>query len=376
MAAARAGGGRIAPRRTPAEEAKDIIAQARERARAAAMGGRDALTMGYGDNLMAAVGALGGTGGWQGYRQRYNANLAREQAQDRYDAEHYRFSRGAGELAGTAAQFVALGPAGATAARLAGLGKAVKVAKRIEQVSPLIRREIAVLGGAGAAAGVGGQAVSDAARRRPGTVGDYLGAGLGGVVDVAASLKLGAGRGGMAGAGATSVLQDVLNGRVRSVDDGLRSIDDATRAATGGGVFGAVAGRAGRNYPRHMTSHQKGLLGEELSKVRTLVRGDSTLPLPKKERVRLNNGKAIIPDLKTKAGDYVESKFGPYARLTNNQLYAHRQGLPNFRIDHFLPDDLALAAGAPMSILGSHFSQDTEEDELYQRDSLRPVSRY
>lgn len=79
-----------------------------------------------------------------------------ERARDQYDVLHYRPARTVGQIAGVGAQIALSGP-------LEGM---VAGGARIKQATPLIAREIAMLSGIGGAAGVGGQAVSDIARRR------------------------------------------------------------------------------------------------------------------------------------------------------------------------------------------------------------------
>ena len=299
---------------------------------AGARGAGDALTFGLADNASAGVRALL-DGGLDGAAQRYQSNMDEERAQDRYDEAHYGGARTAGQVAGTVAQIAALGP-------MDGL---VAGGVRLAETAPMIAREAAVLGGGGGALGVGNQALSDFQARRLGTLGDYAGAGAGGAFDALASAKFGPGKGGAIGGAATSMLQDVFNGRNVSVSD-------ARRAALAGQVLGGTAGMAGRKLSDSLSILDKGRLGEDLSKVRTWARGDSTLPGAKRS-VRLADGRRTIPDSRTKAGELVESKFGRGADLTTNQRAAFHQPLSGFRVDHFLPADIGAIFGLPAGLL-------------------------
>jgi hypothetical protein len=217
-------------------------------------------------------------------------------------------------------------------------------ATRIPQATGLIAREIGVLGGIGGAAGVGGQALSDLAQHRLSTIGDYVGAALGGGVGGLASMV---GRGSYAGAaagGVTSLAQDALNGR-------LPSVDRARQAAIAGGAFGAVGGVLGRAWSNGLSNSAKEQLGEKFSRLRTWARGDETMPGPK-TREYLDDGGYTVPDQRTYSGDVVESKFGRSARLSRRQDQAYNQPLLNYRIDAALPQDVGVMVGLPASIYG------------------------
>jgi hypothetical protein len=267
--------------------------------------------------------------------------MSAEQAQDRYETMHYAAARTAGQFLGTGVQVAALGPA--EGLYVGGV--------RMAEATPLIAREIAVIGGAGGAAGVGGQALSDAARRKLSSIGDYAGAGLGGAVGGLASLGGRAGYAGAAGGAATSLAQDLFNGRALS-------LDRARGAAVMGGVLGAIGGAAGRRWSDGLDWRtEKGLLGEEFSRLRTWARGDKTLSGKKTAEV-LGNQKITIPDLRSvrngQQREIIESKFGKTAKLSKNQKYAHKTR-NDYRVDHSLPKDVGAITGFLPGLFGLHF---------------------
>jgi len=190
--------------------------------------------------------------------------------------------------------------------------------------------------------GIGGQAATDFSRGRPGSAGDYLGAGIGGLT---AALMIRNGRAryvGAANGSVTSLAQDALNDRALS-------IDRARKAAAVGAVVGSGSGLAGRIYSNSMKRAAKERLGENASLLRTWARGDKTLTT-KKTREYLPNRKYTYPDQRT-SRELVESKFGIAARLSRRQLEAS-QMLENYRVDHLLPEDIGLAISLLSSTLG------------------------
>lgn len=321
-----------APPRMPA--AKSLGQEASDQVLAGARGAQDAFTFGAGDHLYAGALALGDAARGADLRGAYEGRIAAERKRDRYDAEHYRTARAVGQVIGTGAQVAALGPA-------EGL---VAGGARIAEASP----EIAVLGGAGAAAGVGGQAISDVSRGKVGSVGDYVGAGLGGTVGALASRGGRAGYAGAAAGAATSLAQDLLNGRVPSVDK-------ARSAALAGGVMGTAGGMLGRSWSDELPIKAKELIGERFSRLRTWARGDETRVGPK-SREYLEEGGYTVPDQRTYRGstprDIVESKFGRKAALSRRQRQAYEQPLSNYRVDHSLPRDPGVLIGFPLAEYG------------------------
>ena len=305
---------------------------------AGARGAQDAFTFGLGDKLYAGARALDDVAHGADLFNSYGSRMDAERARDQYDVIHYRPARIAGQIVGTGAQIAVSGP-------LEGM---VAGGARLAQATPLIAREIAMLGGVGGAAGVGGQAISDMARRRVGSVGDYLGAGFGGAIGAFVSRAGRAGHAGAAAGAATSVAQDVAN-------FGLPSIDRARAAASAGGAFGLVGGVAGRAMSNALSRSTKGALGEDFSRVRTWARGDTTATGPK-SREYLDGGGWTFPDQRSYRGstlqNIIESKFGLKAALSKRQTQAFRQPLPKYRVDHALPQDVGGLIGFPIAQYG------------------------
>lgn len=317
---------------------KSLISSAADQVLAGARGAQDAITFGFGDNAYAGARAIVDAAQGQQFGAAYGRRKAVERDRDRYDAAHFGAARTSGKVLGTAAQIAALGPLEGMA-----LGGA-----RIAQATPLIAREVAVLGGVGGGAGVAGQAMSDVASGRIGSIGDYVGAGIGGTVGALASRSGNAGYAGAAGGVATSVAQDLAKLRVPSVDK-------ARDAALIGGGLGAAGGVAGRIWSDRLSRAFKERLGEDASRVRTWARGDRTATGPKK-REYLKGGGWTVPDQRTFRGgvpaDIVESKFGRSAILSRRQNQAYQQPIIGYRVDHTLPRDIGVLVGLPLAEFG------------------------
>jgi hypothetical protein len=323
---------------------------AREQLLAGARGAQDAFTFKLGDRAYAGVGAAHDALGGGDLRHAYHRRMDVERARDRYDETHYPVARTAGGVAGTGLQIAAFGPAE---------GLAVGGA-RLAEATPMVARELGALGGVGAAGGVGSQIVGDIARGRLGSGGDYLGAAVGGAVSAYA---LRSGRGAQAGAidgGVTSVAQDLANGRTPSATK-------ARQAALAGAVLGGIGGFAGRRYSNGLSRGDKAALGEEGSRLRTWSRGDQTLQ-GGKTREYLKGGGYTVPDQRTLRNgvpqDIVESKFGRASELSRRQKQAYREGLPNYRVDQFLPRDVGAAAGLGLTWFGDGLPYRNSESDF------------
>ncbi|OYU69293.1 MAG: hypothetical protein CFE28_04310 [Alphaproteobacteria bacterium PA2] len=309
---------------------------------AGARGAQDAFTFGLGDKVWAGGNAIGDAIQGKDLVRAYREREASERARDRYDEQHFRTARTAGQIAGTGAQILALGPA-------EGL---IAAGARMTEAAPLIARELAVIGAAGGASGIGGQAFSDLQSRNLGSLGDYAGAAFGGTTG---ALAVRSGMGGRAGAidgGVTSLAQDTFNRRLSA-----QSIDRAREAALVGGTLGALGGYAGRKWSSSQTIRDKGLLGEELSKLRSRARGQRIMTGDGARAPHDVPGGRTIPDhISTdRAGqraNVVEAKFGPTARLSTGQRAAYAGAVENYRVDHFLPQDLGAAFGLHMAQIG------------------------
>ena len=305
-----------------------------EQLRAGTSGAEDAFTFGLGDRAVAGTRALLDAAHGADLGRAFGSHMADERAQDQYDAAHYGVARNVGQVLGTGAQIAALGP-------LEGLVGGVA---RIPQATAFLARETAALGAVGGVIGVGGQAITDLARGRVSSAGDYGGAALGGAVGGVASRWLGAGHSGALGGVVTSLAQDRLNGR-------QFSFDRAHGAAILGGVMGAAGGRLGQRLSDDLPIAMKGQLGEDMSRARTWLRGDKVLAEAKRAEP-LEAGGYTIPDHLTQGGETVEAKFGPFARLSRRQLQAFDQPLSNYRVDHFLPRDFGAVVGFPAALGG------------------------
>ncbi|MFM8938447.1 MAG: hypothetical protein ACKOEY_00165 [Phenylobacterium sp.] len=312
---------------------------------AGARGASDAFTFGLGDHLGAGISAAGGAIQGRDFMSDYQEGMASAQAQDEEDWRLHPYARAAGGIAGTGASLVvasplALGRVAAGGVRMAALADA----PRLKAAAGLVGREVAGLTGLGALNGATGQAVLDQVLGRNSPLSDYAGAAFGGATGTAALLATLRPQASAALGGAiTSVSQDLLAGRPISFDEALQSA--GLSGATSGLVAPLVSTRVNRLRPS-----EKGKLGERLSEGRSHLRGDAPRE-GAKPRVPVGGGKVAIPDHQTQSGRYVEAKFGPSARLSDNQTKAFSLDLDGFRLDHFLPQDVGAATAAIASNL-------------------------
>jgi hypothetical protein len=310
----------------------------------------DSFTFGGGDYLTAALSAARGSTDFSDWRRRFQIEKSLEKARDEYDRAHHPRARLAGQVAGTGAQFLALGPldgalaGGVGLAKLAGVGRGYRLAR----TTAMKAHELGAIGAAGAGAGVGGQVVSDIRSGRPGSPGDYAAAGTGGLVDAVASPWVGPGKASALGGATTSALQDVFNGRPVSYEDAARS------AAVAGGI-GGVAGLGARGRTARLSPNAKGRVGERLSRVRTIANAD--YQLAGRDRL-LPSGALTKTDGETLRDITIESKLGRWAKLSRAQKEAMRVLGPKYRLDHFTPLDLGLFAGVPAGLFGHGLIRD------------------
>lgn len=315
------------------------LREAGGQSKAAIRGASDALTFGLGDPIAATIHATLQGGDPHGWRSRFDAQLAREKALDRYDAVHRPIARAAGQTAGTIAGLAVGG--GATAVpRLAGAAR-------------MTAAEAASWLAANGAVGVGAQAVGDLAAGRRTSGRDAIAAAAGGVAAGAAS-RLTPGRAAAVGGAVTAATQDLLNGRpvsLQGVANGVMS----------GRLVGGVAGRVGKDWSNGLSRAEKGRLGETLGAARSRVNGQPAGVLQKKERDYLKDASGAFVDPKLKywypdrraAELRYEDKFGYKADTSANQDLAALLHGPNFHLNHFIPDDIGRLIGVPAGTAAS-----------------------
>jgi hypothetical protein len=141
-----------------------------------------------------------------------------------------------------------------------------------------------------------------------------------------------------------------------------RDAFDATHrpiaVALGDGLGVAAMARAGylagARGSAALPSVAKGQLGEGLSVAKTVLQGDR--PVGFQVRKIMQNNKATVIDHETAKGLYVESKFGPKAKLSPNQQYAQQQWGSGYRVDHWLPEHVGWITAPLASAVGGLLS--------------------
>jgi len=309
-----------------AQRVREATLQADTAVRAAA----NILTFGGADRLAAAGDALLQPGGLAGWRQRYDADLAQEQARNGYDASHRQVARTMGFGGGTVLGLAVMGP----------MEGALAAVPRLSGAAALTGREAAGILGAGGAAGLGMQTLSDMAGGRRWSLGDNLGAVVGGAAG-AAALPLGPARAGAIDGSVTSAAQDLFNRRPMSEER-------AGESALVGNLFGGFAGIAGRAWSNSLSPKAKGLLGEVLGDARSTINGQRRARGPKtRDYPQEGNAKDYwYPDGRSGQLRF-EDKFGVDPRLSRNQKFARGVLGSNFQLNSFVPADVGKIAGMP-----------------------------
>ena len=301
---------------------------------AAVRGAANVLSFGGIDHLAAGMDALMAPGGLDHWRQRYDANLAQEQARDRYDALNRSNAQTTGQIGGTLLGLGLVGPTDGAPA----------VAPRLAGAATLTGREGAAVLGGGALAGLGMQTASDiAAGGRSSSLGDMAGAALGGAAG-AAALPFGPGRAGAMGGWVTSAAQDALNGRPIS-------LDRAGESAIAGNLFGGLAGRIGTSASDGLSSSAKGRLGEAMGDVRSAINGQRRVWTPK-SRDYISDDDYWYPDARSGPVRF-EDKFGYGAELSPNQTRAQAALGPDLKLYHFTPSDIGGFVSVPAAAASS-----------------------
>lgn len=319
---------------------------------ATANGAIDSLPMGVGNYALAALLTVNDAAHLRNPLASYRVRLAQQDAQDRYDERYHPWARTAGKIAGTAAQLAVPGMA---LSRLAG-------GKRIAEAAPLIFKETSKLTGYGALAGAGAQVVDDVLHGRRSSTADYLGSAAGGGAGALTAMYGAPGYvGGVTGA-ATSLAQDVLNGRVRSLEDGRRAADRAAGAAAVGNLFSVPLGMGAAARVQRLPSFRpkdgslsKAALGERLSLERSRLRGEEISGV--QVRAKVSGGHTVLDHVEQGA-NRVEAKLGNKARLRPRQKEASRE-FDDYRVDHLMPNDFGAAAEVPA---GTFFYQEYGKD--------------
>lgn len=95
------------------------------------------------------------------------------------------------------------------------------------------------------------------------------------------------------------------------------------------------AGKAGAYGSSRLPPKAKGVLGEVLSAGKTILRGDRPVALQVQHPL-VTGGRTVI-DHVTRAGKFVEAKFGPTARLSQRQRQAQALYGDSYRVDRWQP---------------------------------------
>lgn len=148
-------------------------------------------------------------------------------------------------------------------------------------------------------------------------------------------------------------------------DASHRQAASALGNALGVGLLTYGAYGYGANTSAGLPPVEKGLLGEDLSKAKTVLQGD--WPVASQVRKRVANRRATVVDHVTAKGQNVEAKFGPKANLSPNQTLAQELWGPNYRVDRWMPyhvGALTAPAGTAGGLLSWGMQQPLSADDV------------
>jgi hypothetical protein len=312
-----------------------------QQVRAGARGAQDAIFLGHANEIGAAMGSVPALISGEPVGPRYQALLQQGRDQDHFDEVHYPVARGVGEVAGTIGALVATdGMAAAAAPRFAA--GAYSAARAMPAMTRAERASVA-LGGAGM--GVAGQGVADFTAGRTPDWRDYVASGLDGATVTSGAARIRPVLAAASGAGVRSAADAVLHRRAPD-------IEQMSADMVGAGYLGGAGGVVGERGSNRLDWRVKGKLGERLSDAKSVAQGNP--PARWQFRQPLENGQTTVVDSGLTHGpqDFVESKFGPTARLRGPQIAAHQQFPGRYRDDYWMPSHVGKITGSVLAAFG------------------------
>lgn len=310
-----------------------------QQVRAGARGAQDAIFLGHANEVGAAMGSVPELISGEPVGPRYQSLLQQGRDQDQFDEIHYPVARGVGEVAGTIGALVATDGM-AAAPRFAA--SAYSAARAMPAMARTERASVAL---GGAALGVAGQGAADLIAGRTPDWRDYVASGVGGALTTSSVARIRPVLAAASGAGARSAADAALNGRVPDIDQMSADMVDA-------GYLGGVAGLVGERGSNNLDWRVKGKQGERLSDAKSVAQGN--LPTRWQFRQPLANGRWTVVDSALKRGpqDFVESKFGPTAKVRGPQIAAHKQFPGRYRDDYWMPSHVGQITGSMLAAFG------------------------
>ena len=203
---------------------------------------------------------------------------------------------------------------------------AATAVRAMPAMSNMTRARVA-LGGMGL--GLTGQAATDALSGHPSGWQDYVGAALGGGAMAATGGRFRPAPTAALGSGVTSTVGGLLNGNLDP--------ESVEHSMVIGGGLGGLGQYVGERWSNGLRPRGKGKLGEALSNTKSFFENS---PVADRQVSRsLTGGGKTILDSTLARGPFeaVESKFGPYARITGNQRLYQVQNPGTVRNHHSMP---------------------------------------
>lgn len=309
--------------------------------RAGARGATDAVFLGHANEIGAAAGSIPALFAGEPIGVRYHSLLQQGRDQDQFDEIHYPLARGVGEVAGAVGSLAATdGAAAAAAPKFAAT--AFSAARAMPAMTNVERASVA-LGGAGF--GVAGQGFSDFRAGHHSAWTDYASSALGGAETTFGVARLGPVLAGGSGALVRSFSDGALNGQ-------WPDLADTSHDMVGAGYLGGFGKVGGEQRSNRLDFRDKGRLGEALSDAKSYAQWNP--PVGRQVPQRLAGGGRTVTDSVLSHGPqpYVESKFGPTARLSPAQRAWQAQNPGQVRNDYWMPHHVGQIIGGVLSSLG------------------------
>lgn len=268
------------------------------------------------------------------FGQRYAAQLAMQKRMNKDAARNQPIATALGQAGGTVAGVALVAPEYLAAAAI----------PRLTGAAGLTAREAATLVGAGGATNAAIQVATDAAIGQRPTARRTAAAAVGGSLGAAVLPFAGPARAGAMTGWTTSAAEDVLNGR-------RISAEAAGQAAIANALLGNIAGVAAAKRVNSLSATEKGRLGEQMGAARSWINGEGRTVGPKKRDYIGDTAIYWYPDRIAGEVRY-EDKLGRGVNLRKNQRLAQAALGENFRLNHFVPEDVAAVVGFPVGLTG------------------------
>lgn len=297
-----------------------------------------ALYGGADDYLIAGMQTLLGEGGDRPALERLFSNVAQQQSYSAGLRDQNPLSSSLGSSTGLVASLATGAPAAAARVIAPKALGALKNGRELGDIPRLVATPLqhSMAATAGGALNAGIYGLFDAASGDASSRGDLLGAFVGGVLGTPATTFGGPTFGAAVEGVATSLTQDMLNGREIS-------LYDAVKKASLGASLSSLGDKLGTRWMTNLPTTKKGKVGDQLSIVKRLA--DLDVPNFKEVPVRLPSGRITRLDPASSRRKKIEAKAGKQPTARPNQLEMWALDPEGYQFDWWHDADVGRIAG-------------------------------